>query len=433
MNTASIPHGAVLLAFLLACSIISPRCQAQATTPATGPAESSISGPLQIHVTAAQGGAQFRTDAASRWHSVVAGSDFIEGVEFRTGPKGTVQFTVGTDQVFRVDRLTAVKVLRANLNPDGTIRTDVGMTYGRVSKDVDEPSHPHQDTIVSPSSTLAVRGTRVSLYDQPPFAPEAVSLTGAAIYHNVHGPLVHLGAKGSGLAKVADGSNGAAQYQIESNVVDPNGLFSGRSGSEYLALQSALGGLTGTELGVFQSASADVGGAQGTAVIGSIPVPGELFLYLSWNSSTLNTVVNFSVTTPTGQVISMAHTPADASFNPSPGESNTAPMGFGTQEVDIGTINSKIAPGTYTIHSIFEGIVGSPLTPTSPESISESVSPNQTPPGGFGAGPSTFTFSDNITLDGKNPSESFKFKVPIANNEPVTEISHSGKTTVFIP
>ena len=32
--------------------------------------------------------------------------------------------------------------------------------------------------IRSPSSVLALRGTKVSLYDQPPFTPRATSLTG---------------------------------------------------------------------------------------------------------------------------------------------------------------------------------------------------------------------------------------------------------------
>ena len=54
-------------------------------------------------VTAVQGSAQFRPDANTKWQTVTVNLDASEGVEFRTGPKGTIQFTVGSDQVYRVE------------------------------------------------------------------------------------------------------------------------------------------------------------------------------------------------------------------------------------------------------------------------------------------------------------------------------------------
>src|ERR1700683_1194212 len=114
--------------------------------------------------------------------------------------------------------------MRATLRPDGTIATDVGMEYGRVSKDVDVPQRPHEDTIVTPASTLAVRGTRVSLYDQPPFEPEAISLTGQAVFSGL-GQQVRaaaFGAKGEGTAGVTSSNPSAASNALNGRIVDPS-------------------------------------------------------------------------------------------------------------------------------------------------------------------------------------------------------------------
>jgi hypothetical protein len=210
------PQSSVLLLFLLVVALSS------AVLLADEPTTSFTPGPLAIHVTAVQGGAQYRAAGEMKWRALKGPLDLSEGTELRTGPKGVIQFTVGTDQVYRVDRLTVVKLLRANLGADGTIKTDVGMTYGRVSKDVDAPARPHEDVIVTPSSTLAVRGTRVSLYDQPPFEPEAISITGTAIANfNKLSHSVVFGAKGQGVAAVNANNPDAANNSLVGSYVDP--------------------------------------------------------------------------------------------------------------------------------------------------------------------------------------------------------------------
>jgi|GEM_PF-6958575 len=317
---------------------------AQSTIPTTG--QSEASGPLRIHITAFQGGVQYRPSPDTRWQTPAVGMELAEGVELRTGPKGVIQFSVGTDQVYRVDRLTSVKVLRAALLPDGTIKTDVGMTYGRVSKDVDSASHPHQDTIVSPSSTLAVRGTRVSLYDQPPYAPEAVSLTGAAVFQNLHGQLIALGAKGEGTAKVNGDSTDAAQYQEQSTTINPQGTFAGETPAQQHLLTVLAGtGLQGTNLGVFSNIQALIASQNfsNTAIIGSLPIPGALQFPMFWSTNlSINSIVDFSVRNPQGQTFSVGKPP-----NPGIADgSRVAIQGYGGQEIDFGT---PIRTGTYTI------------------------------------------------------------------------------------
>jgi hypothetical protein len=406
---------------LAAIAAYAPLAPGQANV-SSATTESTTAGPLQVHVTAVQGGAQYRPGSDGKWETVTAGLDLIEGVEFRTGPKGAIQFTVGTDQVYRVDRLTVVKVLRASLLPDGTIKTDVGMTYGRVSKDVDVASRPHQDTIVSPSSTLAVRGTRVSLYDQPPYAPEAVSLTGAAIFRNLRGELVSFGAKGGGVAKVNGDSTNAAQFQLQSIPVDPEGAFAGRTTAEKNLLAS-LSGLSGTQLGVFQNVQELIAGqtfvSRFTSVVGSLPAVGEVEFPMIWFSNVNGSEVNLVVTSPLGgsDFVSPTHqlsSPSGGFFVNTGGDSNIATGTFGQEEADFGNINGgKYPTGNYTITETLVGtatqsLAQNPTVTAHVELFPESISRK---------GVITSGNTLQTTLSVTDPSVTYTVPVPITPSQ----------------
>jgi hypothetical protein len=301
---------------------------------------------LKITVTAVQGTAQFRPTSADKWQAVKPNAELPEGVEFRTGPKGAIQFTVGTDTVYRVDRLSNVKVLRAMLSPDGTIRTDVGMNYGRVSKDVDAPQRPHEDTIVSPSSTLAVRGTRVSLYDQPPYVPEAVSLTGRAEFQNVKRQRVAFGDKGIGTIKVFGDQNSSAQTALVQTKIDPVSSFAGRTQTEdYLVLSlQTIGGTQLTQLpGVLGSIFSS--GFKGSGV-GALPIGEQLQFSIIWNGSPFSDV-NLTVISPLGETIDAAH-PQSNSSGVYGGNNVADATGFGFEST---TFVISYPPGTYTVKS----------------------------------------------------------------------------------
>jgi hypothetical protein len=257
---------------------------AQTSNPATSPAVAQP-GALRITVVAVQGGAQYRNDGDTKWHALTADAHLVEGVEFRTGPKGTIQFTVGTDQIYRVDRLTVLKVLRAVLGADGTIKTDVGMEYGRVSKDVDAPIRPHDDTIVTPSSTLAVRGTRVSLYDQPPYEPEAISLTGAAVFASLGNQLSAFGAKNQGKAVVTAANPNAASNAINTTIVDPSDS-NARTPSEQKLLADVItnGSVVNVNNPVTLPVVSNTGFPATTQLMNLYS--GDLIFYVRWNTDT---------------------------------------------------------------------------------------------------------------------------------------------------
>jgi hypothetical protein len=421
--------GLGIAAAVAACPSIVRAQTLPATTEAT---ESEAVGPLRIQVTAVQGGTQYRLNPDTKWQTLAAGVELPEGVEFRTGPKGTIQFTVGTDQVYRVDRLTAAKILRAALLPDGTIKTDVGMTYGRVSKDVDLATHPHQDRIISPSSTLAVRGTRVALYDQPPYEPEAISLTGAAVFQNLHGQLVQLGSKGSGPETVDGDSTSPAEYQLQNAPVDPQGRFAGRTLTEQQGLANVLNGLQGTQLGVFQGIQGQIGAGifkdRIMSVTGVTIATGELQFIATWNSSTPLSVVDLTVVSSKDDVVNPFNlTSADGGFFlPGPNHGNIANQNnntFGTETVEFGSTlaSSTFPPGPYIINLTLTGTTTQSLAENQSITANVSLFPEQvsaqTIVNNRTQSTTTLAHSASTTLSVSNPSQTYLVTTPITANQ----------------
>jgi len=377
-------------------------------------------GPLNVHVTAVRGGAQFRPDAGTQWKAVTVGMDASEGVEFRTGPWGVVQFTVGTDQIFRVDRLSVVKVLRANLLPDGTIHTDVGMTYGRVSKDVDLPERSHVDTIISPSSTLAVRGTHVSMYDQPPYAPEAWSLTGAAIYRNTNGQQFSFGSKGGGTNKVSGDTIGAAQLQLNNIQVNPNGTFAGLTGPELLTVQNNPGNLAGTTLNGLQNGPGIIAGTSGATVPtvpagGSSSGSGALTIAFNWMGNFPLTVVKMLIQDPTGDAFSNFNAQPIGPNVPIIGGSPTAPAADGSTAFIYGvaTGTTSFPPGTYHVTLTLQGTMSQSLSQNPSISVTGGLSATQF--NGSSNPPSSTMASTGITLNFSQPTAMIDVTPPIHN------------------
>lgn len=174
---------------------------------------------LQVTITGVEGIAQYRTPPGP-WKPCSVGLVLDEGVEFRTGIRSAIRFTLPPDQTITLDRLGVVKVLEA-IRDRGKIKTDVGMPHGgRVRLDIEAAGVEHQSTIRSPNSTLAVTGTTVSLYDQMPFPPQATSLTGRARFATAKGA-TSLGGKGAGKTQATAGQT-AAETQLSNSVVDPS-------------------------------------------------------------------------------------------------------------------------------------------------------------------------------------------------------------------
>src|SRR5256884_977149 len=202
---------------LFAAASISFAQTAPSAAPAA-PGAPAATDHLKATVTGVEGLVQVRAADDQPWQKATVGMEVGENAEFRTGPKSAVRFTIPPDQTVTLDRLGTVKVLQA-VNDNGKLKTNLGMKYGRTRYDIEAAGHEHESTIASPSSTLAVRGTKVSLYDQRPFAAEARSLTGRAEFRDFK-KHTFFGNKNAGTTVIHTNEPNAASTALKQTVVD---------------------------------------------------------------------------------------------------------------------------------------------------------------------------------------------------------------------
>ena len=86
--------------------------------------------------------------------------------------------------------------------------------------DIDAANREYDATVRSPNSTLGIRGTHVSLLDQRPFPPEAVSLTGVAQFQSFKKQAVAFGGKNV-KTKIDSEQGTAANTALAASVLDP--------------------------------------------------------------------------------------------------------------------------------------------------------------------------------------------------------------------
>ncbi|HEV2296331.1 MAG TPA: hypothetical protein VGR35_20985 [Tepidisphaeraceae bacterium] len=243
----------------------------------TSPAEGET---LRLFITAVSGAVQARRPGQAKWEPVTVGTVLEEGSDLRTLPKSSVQFQIPPDQTFALDRASTIRVLRATF-ADGKLTTDVGMPYGRLRYDIEAEGREHDTTIRSPNSILAVRGTKVALYDQPPFAPQAISLTGTASFRDAKKRLAF---GGRGKTRVRAGVPTAAELALAESVVDPSIQRARTPGEEQLVADLiSRGAVTFFD----PVAGIDVvrGGGPFTAEQFLTSAPGALNAVLTWDGN----------------------------------------------------------------------------------------------------------------------------------------------------
>jgi hypothetical protein len=184
-----------------------------ATAPATGQTLQHLKG----KVTMVEPLAQMRASSTDKWGPCTVGAEVSEGTEFRTGPKGRIQFQLPPDQTAVIERLTTCTLLQA-VQRGGKVTTDLGMR-GKVSYQIEAAGLEHDSTVRTPNSTLAVRGTKIIAYDQRPFPPEAVSLTGRVQFSTFKRQTTFGRAGGSRVVATAD--RNPAEQSLYGSVVDP--------------------------------------------------------------------------------------------------------------------------------------------------------------------------------------------------------------------
>jgi hypothetical protein len=354
-----------------------------AASPTTQPAGAAAQegAPMKVIVTAIEGIAQVRASASDPWHKPIVGQEYLEGAEFRTGPASAVQFQIPPDQVITLDRLGTLKILRASFK-DGKIVTDLGMKYGRTRYDIEAGGRAYDAKVHSPNSVLAIRGTHVSLYDQPPFAPEAVSLTGRASFTDAKKSL-RFG--GTGKTEVDTQLRSPAELALSRTLVDPRGKFSGRTEAEQ-AQQLALtvyGGSDFSTIGVLALIQLAREGKFNGTVTGVLPIQSELVFTLSWTSppgaatASVATEIDLTVTSPLGEVLS-PKTPAV----PSGGVLQNVGPSVNGSGFETAIWPTSFPPGVYGLKLVLVQGTSVPYTLTAilnPTTIGAELGPNGQP------------------------------------------------------
>jgi hypothetical protein len=271
-----------------------PPSEPTATTPTRGAATSPAVEGLKATVTGVEGVVQVRTAEDQPWQKATVGMVLDQNAEFRTGPRSAVRFTIPPDQTITLDRLGTVKVLQA-VNENGKIKTNLGMRYGRTRYDIEAAGREHESTISSPSSTLAVRGTKVSLYDQRPFRSQAVSLTGRAEFRDAR-KRIRFGGPGAGKLKVNEDAGSAAEASLQEAFVDPGAALA-RSDAEQNLIADLLSRGATISYDYEKGIKVIRGGTHPVTDAELIPVlPGQLNFVLRWEG---NADLNLAVLSPT--------------------------------------------------------------------------------------------------------------------------------------
>jgi len=344
----------------IGCGILTAILQTSAMAQSSAPATKLAlpEGPLQITITGIEGKVQARGSSDKAWEPATIGMQLSEGAELRTGPKSAVKFNIGPDQTFTVDRLGAIQILRADFE-SGKVFTDVGMKYGRTRYDVESAEREHDTKVRSPSSVLAVRGTDVSITDQPPFPPRAVSLRGRAEFRDLK-KRVTFGSVGK--TQVGEKSDTPASFARDQTVTDPRGVFAARSESDYL-LQASLavyGGSDFSNLGIFALLDSARAG-EFTAGAGILPIGRQLTFQAFWSGAPFADV-DLAVVSPLGELVSITSptSPSTGRFLgdpnlPTAGLNGVADAnGFGTELI---AWEISYPPGTYQVRATLANAV----------------------------------------------------------------------------
>lgn len=276
------------------------------TVPATR--DALPDGPITAVVTAFQGPlVRVRVSPDAQWVTPTIGMKLPEGAEIQTGLKSLLQFKITDDQTVTVDRLGTVQLLRANIE-DGKLVTEVGMKYGRTQYDIEAAGREHDAKVRSPSSVLAVRGTRFVSEDTPPFPSRAISFEGRVMVRDARRQ-VSVGSRGGGKAVIRADKDSAADTAL-ADAASPRNTAGAKSQNENQLGITLQNFLTQPELqvGVFEVIAA----AQASATLNSLSVVGVVQIVqpsftLSSLSGSPNANVNLIVTSPLGDVVTIAN------------------------------------------------------------------------------------------------------------------------------
>jgi len=133
-----------------------------APPPAVAPLPAGQQQPLQALVIASEGRAEWKAAAATTWRRAAVNDLLDAGAEIRTGLRSTLTLRVGKNATLLVDRSSRVE-LPLMVQDGAVLRTRAAVYRGRCDVKVEEVGITSDFAVLTPSATLAVRGTGFSV------------------------------------------------------------------------------------------------------------------------------------------------------------------------------------------------------------------------------------------------------------------------------
>lgn len=187
------------------------------STPTTGLAFGDSTVFTVVNIEARHAEALIRPDDAD-FVPCTVGMKLFADSQIRTDLKGLVYLETN-GAAFTVCGATAVSI-RSAIDSDGQRTTSLIMPNGAINLEVEKGGPFGNAEVQAPKSTLAVRGTQVSLYEQRGFEPRATSLTGTAEFENFRRQKVLFGKAGTRAVAAARYGAGSAKYVVTGAVPD---------------------------------------------------------------------------------------------------------------------------------------------------------------------------------------------------------------------
>ena len=198
----------ILAAAIAACLLAPGRLLAADAGPATTMSSTQT---VEATVSAVVGLVMVRDAEGTPWRKARVGMIVPVGGEVRTGPKSSITFSL-PHQTLTLDRLGTIKLLEAIVGAD-TLKTDVGLQYGRVRYSVEAAGIEHESVIRSPSNALAIRGSMVELLEDG-LSRSVFVYKGRGQVFTTGGPTVTMGTGD-------EADYGAQPYVVENGKMDP--------------------------------------------------------------------------------------------------------------------------------------------------------------------------------------------------------------------
>ncbi|MEX2216789.1 MAG: FecR domain-containing protein [Phycisphaeraceae bacterium] len=312
---------------------------------------------LKITIVAIQGFAQVKQAADKPWQPAKVGMELSPGADLRTALRSVVQIKIDPGHIITLDRLGTIKVIDA-VQQGSNVKTDIGMQYGRTSYEVEKATEPHEATVHTPGTVMAVRGT-FTINESDAFT-ERVQVLHGMVDNRFRfrreitriNPVV-------GTSTVTVDFPQAAAHAMNKTVQDARGQFTAntlederRIAANPIGNGADLSNLRGVDLTRIQAinllaAELSAGGGGGTGVP---EISGPLTFTLVWNDPDFLQDVNLdmTVTTIDGTVSRMnpvvGTSPTQGQFNVTSDGDGIG--GFGSEEIKYPLFFKQV---TYTI------------------------------------------------------------------------------------